>query len=56
MLASVHTAIVGWDYFWAAIILLAAIVLEHVVPQIKWVVYTTLFLVALTLLTVCVKF
>lgn len=56
MLATVMSAVHGWDYFWAAIILIVALVLERVVPEIKWVAYTTLFLVSLTFFSLLVHF
>lgn len=54
MLASVHSAINGWSVVIALLILLAAIVLEKVVPPLPWVAWTTLFLVAMFGLTLCV--
>lgn len=47
MLASVHTAVQGWDVVVALLVVVAALVLAKVVPQIAWVALGTLFVAAL---------
>lgn len=43
MIAAVHTALTGWDVVFALLVVLAAVILERVVPPIPWVAWVTLF-------------
>lgn len=55
MLATAHSILNGWDVVVALVILLAAIILEKVVPPLPWVAWTTLFLVGLFGLALTVR-
>lgn len=57
MLASTaHTLITGWDVAFALLAVLVAFALVKVEPRFPWFAALTLFGVALTLFTLCVKF
>lgn len=47
LLASVHTALTGWDFCFAVIVLVGLIVLERLIPPVAWVLYGVCFMVAL---------
>lgn len=55
-LASVHTAIAGWDIVCALLVLLVAIILERViVPTLPWVAWVTCFGVFMFGFAICVN-
>lgn len=43
MLATVHSALTGWDVVFALVVLIAAIVVERVVTPHPWVLWVTCF-------------
>ena len=51
MLAAIHSSIQGIDVILALLVVLAAVVLERLVPPIAWVAWSTLFLAALLTFT-----
>lgn len=55
MMLAVATAIQGWGIVFALLILVAVIILANVAPQVPWFEWVSLFIVALILLTVGVK-
>lgn len=56
MLATVHSALTGWDVVIGLLVLLVGIILERVVPPHPWVAWITCFGVFMFGCALCVKF
>lgn len=52
---AVETAIQGWGIVFALLILVGVILLVNVAPQVPWFDWVSLFIVALILMTVGIK-